>query len=41
MGPKALMKTIILLGAEITEKTAGVESLEQKQDICISEDFYC
>lgn len=41
MGPKTLKKTIILLGAEITEKTAGVEGLQQKQDLCISEDFYC
>lgn len=41
MGPKALKKTIILLGAEITDKTVGVDSLEPKQDLCISEDFYC
>jgi len=41
MGPEALKKTIILPEAEITEKKVGDEGLEQKQDLCISEDFYC
>lgn len=40
MGPTALKKTIILLQAEITEKTVGVEGLEQKQDLLFQK-TYC